>query len=1151
MDVETFIAKWKNVPGSERSCAHSFLIQFCHLLGVPAPNDVNVNDPDYSFEKTVRFVHQDGTAHWGFIDCYRRGCFALEMKQSRKRLAARSSLKQMDQGWSDSDERRLDNARTQAENYARALDEWPPFLISVDVGRTIELWSDFDRLGKGYAPFPDRETHRIGLDDLRDPEIRKRLAAVWMDPMSLDPSRKVVAATTEIAGLLGQFVRSIGERAPRGPDGKLDPVTRASRDKEIAIFVMQCVFAMFADSVGLLPDRSFSALLKRYRDDRAAARLHLTLLRLFAEMDRGGYSTVLDHPIRRFNGSLYIAKAAMPVTAHELDLLCTAANCDWSAVEPAIFGALMEQALAPDERKEFGVHYTPKPLVETVVEATVIEVLRKDWEAVRATADSFERADKKAKARELIEAFHAALCTVKVLDPACGSGNFLYVAMDRMKVLEGEVIERLVSLGVTNYWMEADYSAVGPAQFLGIERSQQAVWIAKMVMWIGHLQWSYRMWGRAQSSDPILKEYNNIEHRDAILDCRELRGAPGSVDGVEYIEPFSPAWPEAHFVVGNPPFIGGKNKRLILRPAYAEAVWASRGGRFRSADLGMVWWDRAAEILAADAGKPGPFDEVLTSGARPKKPRARNRATRRPIALQRFGFVTTNSITQTFSRRVIEERLSGASPIHLTFAVPDHPWHVAEGHASVRVAITVAEAGAPDGRGRLLNLVDEGQTGTVGSDLTFVETIGDIDADLSIGRGLDRTSPLKANAGLAYRGVQLMGDGFLVDEAVAKTLAALSREDAPSPVRAYRNGKDLTDHSRNLMVIDLFGYSEEDALRRHPGFMQHLRQAVKPGRDQNNRAAYRETWWVLGEPRRELRNALEGLPRFIVTVETSKHRWFRFMEASILPDNRLVCIASDDPFVLGVLSSRVHRAWALAAGGLLEDRPIYAKSACFDRFPFPSASSLKRYEIASTAEQIEDLRAHVLACSPTLTMTALYNVLEKVAAGVVLDDADEAVRLTGCVDTLLSLRVRLDQLVAEAYGWPSDLPDAVLVEHLAALNLARAAEEDGGRVAFLRPAYQQPRQKPSKTRKPMVQEAPVGQRCPFPDDDLAIIVGVLEVLRSAGKPMDANEVASCFQLPPRPTKAKNRLKKTLHMLAAAESIHATEAGWFAPRRTPR
>nr|WP_314434427.1 DNA methyltransferase [uncultured Brevundimonas sp.] len=1145
MDVEAFIANWKDVPGSERSCAHSFIIQLCHLLGVPAPNDLKAGDRDYSFERTVLFKHQDGTAHWGMIDCYRRGCFVLEMKQSRKRLATSDNPKKMVGSWSDSGDRRLENARAQAEGYARALDEWPPFLINIDLGRTIELWAGFKRDGKGYTQFPDRDSYRIRLDDLRDPEIRARLAAVWMDPMSLDPSRKILAATTEIAGLLARFVRSIRERAPQGTDGKVDPVTRASRDKEVAIFVMQCLFAMFADSVGLLPDRCFSALLKRYREDQAAPRLHLTLTKFFREMDAGGYSSVMGREISRINGSLYATNVAMQVTAQELEILCAAASCDWSAVEPAIFGALMEQSLAPDERKALGAHYTPRPLVEVVVEATVIEPLRQDWEAVKAKADGLEKRGKTGDAQKVVRAFHAALCTVKVLDPACGTANFLYVAMDRMKALEGEVVERLVSLGVHEYWMETDYSAVGPRQFLGLEKNLQAVWIAKMVMWIGHLQWRYRFSRRAETSDPVLNEYDAIRQQDAILCARKIP-APETTEGFRYVEPHAPIWPPAHFIVGNPPFIAGKNLRPTLGNAYAEALWASRGGRFRSADIVMLWWDRAAEILAADAGKPGPFDAVIPKKESKAKKKSQNTEPV-PESLQRFGFVTTNSITQPFSRRVIQERLSGTPPIRLTFAVPDHPWHADTGHASVRVAITVAEAGAPDGRGRLLEVVEERQAAATG--VSFVETRGDIGADLSIGRGLDRAVPLNANAGLAYRGVQLVGEGFLIDEAAAKTLLALSRKDEPSPVRAYRNGKDLTDRSRNLMVIDLFGWSEDEAMRRHPGFMQHLRQTVKPGRDQNNRPAYREAWWVLGEPRRELRSALEGLPRFIVTVETSKHRWFRFMDASVLPDNRLVCIASDDPFVLGILSSRVHRAWALAAGGLLEDRPIYAKSACFDRFPFPLASSLKRHEIASTAEQMEDLLTHVLACSPTLTMTALYNVLEKMAAGAVLDETEQAVRLTGCADALLNLRERLDQLVTEAYGWPSDLTDAALVEHLVALNQLRAAEEGAGQVEFLRPAYQRPRQKFSKAKRSVVQERSVSALRPFPKDDLAIIVGVLEVLRSAGKPMNVKEVAACFQLDPRPTKERNRVKRTLHMLAAAESIHATDAGWFAPRRT--
>lgn len=1112
---------------------------------MPAPNDVRANDPNYSFEQVVRFDHLDGTTHWGFIDCYRRGCFVLEMKQSRKRLSSSSNVRQMDQGWSNSTKRRLENAQTQAEAYARALDEWPPFLINVDIGGVIELRSDFKRMGKTYAHFPDQETYRIQLDDLRDPEVRRRLAAVWMDPMSLDPSKQIREATAEVARILGRFVRSVRERAPRDPDGQVDAVVRAGWDKEVAIFAMQCLFAMFSDSVGLLPDRCFSALLKRYRDDGVAQQLHLTLTHLFGEMDRGGFSAVFGRRIEQFNGSLYKINAVKPITPAELEMLCDAAECDWSSVEPAKFGELMEMALAPGERKELGAHYTPANLVELMVEATVIEVLRKDWEAVKSNADVYEKSGKIRESRKIVQAFHDALCEVKVLDPACGTGNFLYIAMHRMKELEGEVIKRLTDLGVRDYVMEMDGSSVGPAQFMGIEKNYYAVWIAKMVMWIGHLQWHYRLWGRVQSSTPILREYDAISHCDAILDASNQVGAPGTAEGVRCVKAGVPAWPKAHFIIGNPPFIAGKDMRQTLGKVYAEALWASRGGRFRSADIVTVWWDRAAEILAADSGKPGPFRQVLKQE---KKNGVKKRSGPTPIALQRFGFITTNSITQNFSRRVIEERLCGSPPIRLTFAIPDHPWHLEARHASVRVAMTVAEAGAPDGRGRLVQIIKNTQAGADGSGFSYAETRGDIGADLSIGRGVDRTSPLKANAGLACRGVQLLGDGFLVDEAKAVALAALSRDGAPPPVRAYRNGKDLTDQSRGLLAIDLFGWSEDDAQWRHPGFMQHLRQTVKPARDRNNRSAYRDVWWAPGEPRPDLRAALEGLTQYIVTVETSKHRWFRFLDASILPDNRLVCIASDAPFVLGVLSSRLHRIWALASGGLLEDRPIYAKSVCFDHFPFPAVSALTQCEIATTAQRIEDHRDHVLSCNPALTMTKLYNVLEKVAAEAELSETENEIRLSGCVDTLLSLHTQLDQQVFDAYGWPLDMSDAEVTARLVELNRVRAVEEGEGRILFLRPAYQQPRQKPLRNSLRVSKTASAVQARSLPGDDLGIIVEVLEVLKLAGKPMSLAEVMNCFELPARQATAKNKLKRALNMLAAAESIYVTDAGWFAPRR---
>ena len=1124
-----FIKKWGAAPLTERPLFHSFVIDLCSVLGVAAPNQESASDPDYQFEKLVRFDHGGGAVHWGFIDCYRRGCFVMEAKQTRKKLVAKPDRSAMKSGQSGAAERRMDSARAQAQGYARALDEWPPFLVLIDLSRRmIELWSDFGRMGKTYLQYPDRETFRIGFEDLADPAVRARLAAIWEDPMSLDPARQAIAATTQISSVVGRLVKAL--RARELSDDRHDLASRTAAEQKVALFVMQCLFAMFAESIGLIPDKAFSAFLNSYLGH--ADRLKRAIGDVFQAMDVGGWCGELRVDLPCFNGGIYKDRVALNLSEVDLEVLFHAARCDWARVEPSIFGSLMEQALSAKERGQLGAHYTPKPMVDLLVQATIMDVLEAEWEATSVQAARLNNDRKRNKAVALVSRFHRKLCRVVVLDPACGTANFLYVAMDRMKDLEGEVIQRLVGLGVSQRTFETTDLSVGPGQFLGIEKNLQAALIAVVVMWIGHLQWVYRVRGRAAVSNPVLRDYGAIRHRDAILNYDRHEAAAGTSDGVRSIAPFAPEWPAAHFIVGNPPFIAGKDMRRELGNAYVEALWASRGGKYPSADLVTVWWDRAAEILAADAGSPGPFTASDEVEDRP--------------ALQRFGFVTTNSITQPLSRRVVEARLGGDPPIHLTFAIPDHMWSKGAGAANVRVAMTVAKAGPPDRTGRLLKVVKE-----EGSIVTYSESRGDIGADLTMGVNLTEATALRANRLLAHRGVQLMGDGFLVTAQAAQAMARLSAEGEPAPVRLYRNGRDLTDRSRDLMAIDLYGWSLQDASRRHPGFVQHLVQAVKPGREANNRAAYRDNWWTFGEPRRELRAALSGLKRFIVTVETSKHRWFRFLDTDILPDNRLVCVASDSGFILGVLSSRVHRAWALAAGGRLEDRPVYSKGVCFDRFAFPAVTCRKEEIIAVEAEHLDALRARVLARNPELTMTVLYNVMDKAVHGHPLSEFEQMVRRQGCVDLLLESTQRLDRLVLEAYGWPSDLGDAAIVARLFALNLERAKEEGAGEVRFLRPGYQATRVKTSVNhRKDLLRPVTVEQSN-YPEDGLDQIRSVLAILQNADGPMTAKQILSRFTTGSNTKTANKNLIATLGILTAAGSVYDTDTGWFTPRRYER
>lgn len=1153
MDVEAFITRWSSATISERSHYQTFISQLCGLIGVTAPDQETVGDRGYCFERRVEFRFHDGGAHRGFIDCYRRGAFVLEAKQSQKRapggeLDPQRHLalfngrgRKPPKGDAGAIERLMLDAKRQAETYAKALDEWPPFIVVVDVGRSIHLWADFDRQGKGYVPFPDLARCRIVMDDLRDPEVRDRLRRVWDEPMSLDPANHVAAVTGDIAARLAWLVRSIRKRAPTGAGGRVDAVARAAWDKRTSLFVMQCIFAMFADSVGLIDDRGFLRLLESYRG--MADRFHVSAADFFRRMNSGGHCSAVRQDLRRFNGGLFKEEAAVPVTEVELEALIAAAQRDWASVEPAIFGALLEQALDPTERGELGAHYTPKAYVRRLVEATIMEPLRAEWEAVAGVAVGHYVRGDIIRARRAMREFHRELCGTRVLDPACGTGNFLYVAMDMMKDLESEVLTALTDLGDAQTALGLQGHTISPEQFWGLEKNVHAAWIAEMVMWIGYLQWHFRNAGDAKPTEPILRNFNRILHTDALLTwtgeelVRDGYGRPvthtrklsrGGLSAAvvreerevaRYIDPRPTVWPAAHFIIGNPPFIGGKDVRGELGDGYVDALWRVRQGRFRSADLVTAWWDRAAEIL-----------------------------TTKDSTLRRFGFITTNSITQTFSRRVLEHHLKGGPPMRLTFAIPDHPWIKGGDRADVRIAMTVAERGEPNGQGRLLTVVEETVSDGETPEIVFHEQRGDIAPDLTIGLSISEAQSLKANALLCSPGVKLHGPGFMVSPEKAEQLLAASGDEADSPIRAYRNGRDLASRSRGVKVIDLFGWTEEEARRRHPAIFQHLLESVKPERDRNNRATYRDNWWVFGEPRSEFRPALEGLSRYIATVETAKHRWFRFLDVDILPDNALIAVASDDPRILGVLSSRLHGLWALARGGQLEDRPVYNKKACFDAFPFPDLNSTAGLEVGALAEEIDERRRQVLGRHEDLTMTGLYNVRHRLQEGGELTSGERDIYDRGQVGLLHHLHQRLDQQVASAYGWRDAMTDQAALGALLELNRARRVQEERGEIQFLRPTYQAGRIKAS-ARAVQIEASldKVDARKPLPEAP-AVLAGVLlEELRREGRPLQPLELARRFdgRIGRRKT---DRIEQTLAVLAVAGSVQQTDDGWFSPRR---
>lgn len=1114
MQIEHFIERWKLSGGSERSNFQTFANELCEALSLPkpAPATEATRSNSYCFEHPVTFVHT-GTQSRGFIDLYRAGHFVMEAKQGTDAKPAEDDAQPAllpdlpsatRKGHGTRGTRRWDDtmlrARNQADGYARAVsrdDGWPPFLLVVDVGHVIEVYADFSGQGQGYTQYPDGNRYRITLDDLRDDKVRERLNLIWTNPLALDPSKISAQVTREVADRLAALGRSF--------EGQ------GHEPEKVARFLMRCLFTMFAEDVELIPLGSFTELLKRLRGhpEHAAP----TLKALWETMNAGGFSPVLTADLKRFNGGLFREAEALPLSEVQLSLLIDAANRDWREVEPAIFGTLLERALDKRHRHMLGAHYTPRAYVERLVVPTIMDPLRSDWRDVQAAAVALTAQGKQHEARETVRAFHNRLCEIRVLDPACGSGNFLYVALELMKRLEGEVTALLHELGEEQTSLALAGHTVDPHQFLGLELNPWAAAVAELVLWIGYLQWHFRTHGKASPAEPVLRDFKNIENRDAVLTWASTRsrvddaGAPitrwdgestithpvtgeavpdpsARVAVLDYLKPAPAKWPEADFIVGNPPFIGASRMREALGDGYAEALWAAYPKMPQSADFVMFWWEKAA--LAARGYKP----------ASDKKPAKGTR---------RFGFITTNSLRQTFNRRVLEPHLGDPkTPLSLVFAIPDHPWVDAGDGAAVRIAMTVAEAGrAP---GRLGTVVEErkGEYEAEGRPVRFEVEKGKIFADLRIGADVAGAMPLKANEGISSPGVKLHGAGFIVTPAEARALGLGTVPGLENHIRDYRNGRDLTATPRAVMVIDLFGLAETEAKACFPAVYQHVLDKVKPERDQNNREAYKRNWWTFGEPRKDLRPALSGLSRYVATVETTKHRNFQFLDGTTSPDNMLIAVALDDPALLAVLSSRMHVTWSLAAGGTLEDRPRYNKSKCFDPFPFPDPTEPQKARLRALGEQLDAHRKAQQKAHPKLTLTGMYNVLEKLRAGERIEGKDKEIYDHGLVGILKDIHDQIDAVVAEAYGWPVDLSEDEILHRLVDLNRARAAEEAKGHIRWLRPEYQNPKGKAAVAKGEQtamdIGPAETAAKAPFPKllpEQIAAVRAALSDLGSA------------------------------------------------------
>jgi hypothetical protein len=540
-----FAAKWRGVETGERASAQSHFLDLCRVLGQPGPTDADPTGEWYAFEKGAeKFGGGDG-----FADVWKRGFFAWEYKGKRKDL--RAALRQL-------------------VDYKDALEN-PPLLVVSDLA-TIEVHTNFT----GLAP----ATRVVSLDDLAAPDPSEALAilrAVFTAPEELRPSREPAQITEAAARHFAELALALRSRG-RGP-------------QVVAHFLDRILFCLFAEDAGMLPEGVLSRLASQTR-----GRPHLfgdALGQLFARMSHGGGMFGAEE-VPWFNGGLFDSADVLPLTEAEIGTLLEVGRLDWAKIEPAIFGTLFERGLDPDRRAQLGAHYTSREQIWQLVEPVVIRPLQREFAAMQARVTqlllSGRRVTRATRDEDnpttVFEAFLERLRHVRVLDPACGSGNFLFVTLKALKDLEWEAIQ----YGSRVLGTPMQLPRIGPEAVMGIEINAYAAELARVTIWIGQIQW---MVGHGFGRDnPILRPLDHIETRDALLDLSDPT------------DPREAEWPAAEFIVGNPPFLGAKLLRRGLGNDYVEILYSVFGDRLPGmSDLCAYWHEKSRAAIEARSAK--------------------------------------------------------------------------------------------------------------------------------------------------------------------------------------------------------------------------------------------------------------------------------------------------------------------------------------------------------------------------------------------------------------------------------------------------------------------------------------------------------------------------------------------------------------------
>ena len=948
MNPNEFIAKWHASELKERSAAQEHFIDLCRLLDEPTPAEADPKGDHYCFERGA--LKDSGGEGWA--DVWKRHCFAWEYKGKHANL---------------------DAAFDQLRQYALALEN-PPLLIVSDMRRFRVRTNWTNSVSK---------THEFGLDDLADAAVRDKLKWAMSDPERLRPGETRQTLTERAAQTFAQLAQSLRDQ-DHAPE-------------EVAHFVNRLVFCMFAEDVGLLPNAMFTRMLEHARQmPEDFATLACDLFGAMSVGGRVGFETV-----EWFNGGLFEDDATLPMDKDQIETTLEASELDWSNIDPSILGTLFERGLDPNKRSQLGAHYTDRDKIMRIIDPVIVRPLLAEWETVKdRIAQSIDRAHAakskgaetrhRKQAENALGAFLERLRGFTVLDPACGSGNFLYLALHALHDLEHRVQLEAEAMG-----LQRGFPSVGPANVKGIELNAYAAELARVSVWIGEIQWMRRN-GFPGSRQPILDPLETIECRDAIL-------TPERGD---------PEWPDADVIIGNPPFLGGKRLITNLGEEYVSTLFDVYESRVpRQADLVCYWFAKTGEHLRGRTSK-------------------------------RAGLVATNSIRGGANRRALASAIADG---RIFDAWSDEPW-VIDG-AAVRVSLVcfsrVNDEFTPEIR------LDGETVDEVFTDLTARrEGTG---VDLTKARRLAQNAGVAFMGDTKGGPFDIPGD--LAREWLRAPANPNGRPNS-DVLAPWMNGVAITRRPTDKWIVDFGQKMSEVDAALYEGPFQWVKEHVRPTWDKQRVAERRKHWYLHHRPRPKMLEALDGVSRYIATPRVSKYRLFVWFDIRVSPNDALIAIARDDDTTFGILHSRFHEVWSLRRGTWLGkgNDPRYTPTTTFETFPFPEglspdvpatdyATDPRAQAIASAARRLVELRER------WLNPPEWVEWIEEPVSGypgrpVPRDDKAAAAlkkrTLTNLYNTrpqwLADAHTQLDATVAAAYNWPSDITDDAALKQLLERN---------------------------------------------------------------------------------------------------------------------